>query len=310
MEKRAAALSLLFLTVIVSGCMDTDGGPEKVQGQAIQVTELDITPTEIREGSTVRISMGVRNVGEVESEVQVGQNGKKVLTNYCSDFFSIEENGFSAYSSGNPETEESYNLAPEGELQMNWELEQGGNVPLNGYSCDLKFQVPFNYSVEAFKQIQIKKNEETGGEPQLSSKSSQGPLTIDMRVAGSSLDLNAPVFLEGDRPEVFIGFSNEKLEEGEYQGLISLKEPEISARNIEFEEGECPEEEVGENGEIRLYQGVSAQPIRCDLVYSEGDGEYTLGSTPSIRPEIRVSADYTYTLNVGQRTVEVVYSGN
>ncbi len=309
MEKRTAALSLLFLTVIISGCVDNSGtGIEKTSGQAIQVTELDITPTEIREGSSVRVSMGVRNVGEVESEVQVGENGGKTLTNYCSDFFTI--NDFSSYSSSNPDTEETYDLAPDEEIQMDWELEQQGSVPLNGYSCDMKFQVPFNYSVEAFKQIQIKKNEDAGGEPQLSSKSSQGPLTIDMSVTGSSLDLSSPVFVEGDEPEVFIGFSNEEQEESKYQGLISLKEPNISANNIGFAEGECPEEEVGDNGEIQLYQGQSAQPIRCDLVYSRGDGDYTLGSIPSIRPEISVSADYTYTLNVGERTVEVLYSGN
>ncbi len=307
MEKRTAALSLLFLTVIVAGCTDSNT-TGKVEGQAIRVTQLDITPTQIREDSTVRISMGVRNVGEVSSEVQVGDNGNKILTNYCSDFFTIQENDFSSYSSSNSETQQSYELAPQEEVKMNWELKQEGDVPLNGYSCDMKFQVPFNYSVEAFKQIQIKKNEEVGGEPQLSSKSSQGPLTIDMGVTGSSLQLDAPVFLEGDKPEVLIGFANERVEESKYQGLISLKNPEISANKIEFEEGQCPEE--GDKEEIQLYEGKSAQPIRCDLVYSRGGSDYTLGSMPSIKPEITVSANYTYTLNVGERTVEVLYSGN
>lgn len=308
MEKRTAALSLLFLTVIVSGCSDTNG-TEKVSGQAIKVTQLDITPTpaEIREGSSVRIGMGIKNTGEVESEVLVGENGSKVLTNYCPDFFTI--NDFSAYSSRNSNTAESYELAPqEEEIKLNWELKQEGEVPLNGYSCDMKLQVPFNYSVEAFKQIQIKKNEEIGGEPQLSSKSSQGPLSIDMSVTGSSLDLDSPVFLEGDRPEVFIGFANEQPEESTYQGLISLEEPDISATNIDFVEDECTAE-AAEDGKIQLYQGQSAQPIRCNLNYSRGDGSYTLGSTPSIRPEISVKSNYTYTLNVGEKTVEVLYSG-
>jgi len=100
---------------------------------------------------------------------------------------------------------------------MNWNLDQEGvSVPLNGYSCPVKFQVPFNYTVQAYQQLQIKQ-EDIETEVDLSSQTSKGPLSIAIETIGSSSRTGAPVFLARDSPEALIQIVNEQPEQSVFR---------------------------------------------------------------------------------------------
>lgn len=301
MEKRNLALSLLFLAVIVSGCADNGNG--KVSGKAMAVTGPTIQPSEIMEGASTRISMSVQNAGQIEGEVKVGENGREVLTDYCPDFFSIER--FSAHSSRDSGTSSNYPLQSGETVQMNWELQQEGeNVPLTGYSCPMTFQVPFDYSVQAYQQIQIKQEDTSSGDVQLASQTSEGPLTILIETIGSSSTRGAPVFLKDDRPEALIQLVNEEPDESSYRGVVELNNLEVEASGVDLEPlDDC--RGYSEEESIKLFHGKS-QVIRCDIT----NPSEALGSDPSVRAEISASADYTYIRSLDSQTVEVEYSGN
>lgn len=293
MEEQKLALSLLFAVVVVSGCADSGG---KVSGEAISVTGPTLQPSEIREGASVQASMRVQNTGNIQGEISVGDNGREVLTDYCPDFFSIAD--FRSSSSRDSETLSSYQLNPGETIQMNWELNQEGvDVPLNGYSCPVKFQVPFDYSVEAYQQMLIKK-EDTETEVDLTSQTSEGPLSIAISTIGSSSRSGAPVFLERDSPEVLIQIVNEQPEQSVFRGVMRVTDLEIESTGVELGEN-C--QDIDEP--IKIDRNHLSEIIRCEV---EGD----LGDSPSKRAEISASADYTYVKNIGSRTVDVKYSGN
>jgi len=293
MEKQRLVLSLLFLAVVISGCVDSG---RKVSGEAISVTGPTVQPSEIREGASVQASMRVENTGEIPGQVIVGENGREVLTDYCPDFFSI--NRFQASSSRDPSTSENYDLNPGEAVQMNWALDQEGvNVPLNGYECPIKFQLPFNYTVQAYQQLQIKQRDiET--EVDLSSKTSKGPLSIAIETIGSSSKTGAPIFLKGDNPEALIQIVNEQPEGSVFRGVIKVRNLNIESSGVELGEG-CKNIEEP----IKIDRNQMSDIIRCDI-------NMDLGESPSSRAEISASADYTYVKNTGSRTVEVKYSGS
>ena len=344
MQDRHLILSLLVFTVTVSGC--TGGGSQGTQDQgnkAVAVEQLKVTPSEIFADGTVRIRMSVRNIGELPAQVKVGSDdnggidGSDVLTNHCPDIFDISD--FSASSSNVSGTEPSYSLAPDYRIRMNWELTQDtGNVPLNGYDCNLRFQVPFDYSVEAFRQIQVKSNSEVQGSEELFAKSSQGPMKIEIQSIGSSAPRGAPTFLQGDNAEIRVQLENKKPDESSYTGTVELQPPVMQARNIEFArvnvsdrvdtaervarrmEGIqasnvdpnemmrlCPDpKDLQESGQIRIYEGKSTV-YSCALNTSLERGGTQL---PSLRGEIFARANYTYVKNIGSRSVRVKYRGN
>lgn len=292
MQEQKLALSLLFLVVIVSGCADGGG---KVSGEAISVTGPTVQPSEIREGASVQAEMEVENTGEIEGQILVGDNGREVLTDYCPDFFSVTD--FQASSTRDSDTSEKYDLRPGEKIQMNWMLDQEGvSVPLNGYDCPVKFQIPFNYSVQAYQQLQIKQ-EDTETEVDLSSKTSKGPLSIAIETIGSSSRTGAPVFLEGDNAEALIQIVNEEPEESVFRGIIRVNDLSIDSSGVELGEG-CKNIEEP----IKIDQNQMSDIVRCDI-------DTDIGESPSDRAEITASANYTYIKNIGSRTVEVKYSG-
>lgn len=298
MERRELGISILFLTVIVSGCIGPSGQQtQQSSGKALTVSGPSIQPSSgtIREDSSVRVSMGVMNTGEMNGTLVAGRNGDQIMTNYCTDVFEITD--YEAQSSQTMDAQESYSLNPDWEAQFNWELQQTGDVPIMGQTCELRFEAPFNYSVDAYRQLQIKRSAEAGGEPQLTSQSSKGPLAINIELIGSSSEQGAPVFIEEDSIEVLVRFSKKQSEDSPYQGLIDISNPELEAKGIDIDRDSC---EIPE--QIIMYEGDS-QVIRCDLDYGGSIG------SPSITPQISVNADYKYTKDVPSRTVEVEYSG-
>lgn len=345
MDQRSVTLSLFVLTVIVSGCTGGGGGQgTQDQGnQAVVVEQLEVTPTEIFEGGTVRVRMAVRNAGSLPAQVSVGTDdnggldGSDVLTNHCPDIFDITD--FSASSSNVSGTEPTYTLAPDYRIRMNWELTQNtGNVPLNGYDCSLRFQVPFDYSVEAFRQIQVKDNSEVQGTEELFAKSSRGPMKIELQTIGSSAPRGAPTFLEGDNAEVLVQLENKKPDDSSYTGTVELQPPIMEARNLEFAEVNvsdskvdvaeriarrsssfdvsdvssgatielCPNPaDVPADGDVRIYEDKS-KVYRCTLDWDLEQGGVEV---PSIRGEVFARANYTYVKSVGSRSVRVKYRG-
>lgn len=294
MQQQKLALSLLFLAVIVSGCVDNGGG--KVSGEAITVNGPTIQPSEIREGASVQASVSAENTGEIASDIIIGENGRQVMTDYCTDFFNI--NRFQSSSSRNSETAEYYDLNPGERVQMNWELAQEGvSVPLNGYSCPVKFQIPFNYSVQAYQQLQIKQ-EDIETEVDLSSQTSEGPLSIGIETIQSSSRSGAPVFLARDSPEALIQIVNEQPEESVFRGLMRVTDLEIDSSGVELGD-DCKNIEEP----ITIDRNQMSDIIRCDI-------NYDLDGSSSKRAEISATAEYTYVKNIGSRTVEVEYSGN
>jgi hypothetical protein len=329
------------LTCTVSGCIGPggDSGPTGQGGhQAVSVEELDITPNEIFEDGTVRIRMTVRNVGTLPAELNISADsddvkGNNVLTNHCPDIFDITD--FSATSDNVSDTEPSYLLAPGYRARMNWELTQNtGNVPLAGYDCNLRFEVPFKYSVEAFRQIQIKNGSDVQGTDQLFAKSSKGPMKIELQSVGSSAPSGAPTFLQGDNADIRVQLENKvDDDDSSFTGTVELQPPVMDARNVNFSEVNvsdrvdtaeriagrmenkdesdvregkmmslCPDpKDLQRDGRIRLYEGKSTV-FSCLI-------DYDLDGAPSLRGEIFAEADYTYVKSLGSRTVKVKYRG-
>ena len=309
-----AGLLVFSLIVIASGCGGGGNSTDQSSSQAIAVEGPTVEPASIREGSNVRAQLNIQNVGNIASDVEVksensdSNKGTSVLTNYCPDMFDIAD--FRGSSTTTSEDQGTYTLEPEHSLQLNWNLEQTGGVPLNGYDCEMSFQVPFTYRVDAFKQVQIKSDADTETAEELNSKSSNGPLLVYIETIGSSASEGAPVFLgpdedtnrQGDSPEALIQLENQQPEDSAFQGLMEVETPEIETsgglNGIDIGE-DC---NIDPDDEIVIYNGES-QVIRCDLEYGSISG-------PSITGQIDVSVDYKYIKNVGSQNVEVTTTGN
>lgn len=312
MDQRLAALSALFSVIVVSGCVGGGGGQgtESQGGQAIAVNQISVQPQEIFQGSNVRVRMSLTNVGELPAKLLVARSGAssntggQILTSYCPDIFDVES--FSASSSNVSSTQRTYMLEPDYSVRMNWNLEQtGSNVPLNGYDCNLRFEVPFNYSVEAFRQIQVKDDPEVQGSEELFAKSSQGPMKLEIQAIGSSAPSGAPTFLKNDSGEVLVQLVNKEPSEGSFLGTVSLGPPNIFARGMKFE-NQCPSDEsIPESGTISLFQGQS-KIFRCNIDWSNHDFDLA----PSLRGEVFARANYTFVKSAGTRGVRVRYRGN
>jgi hypothetical protein len=306
-----AGLILFALIVVASGCGGNGGGDDTSQdsSQAIAVEGPTIQPTEIYEGSSVRAQLNARNVGNIASDVRVGKegtgsnnDGTRVLTNHCPDMFDIAE--FRSSSSTTSSDKEVYTLEPGHSLQLNWNLQQSGGVPLNGYRCEMNFQVPFTYQVDAFQQVQVKSQEDAETAEELSSKSSNGPLLVYIEVIGSSAPEGSPVFLgpegnrEGDNPEALIQLENQQPEQSAFQGLMEIEAPEVEVTGG-LDSIDCG---LDPNEEIVIYNGES-DIIRCNVTYGNIQG-------PSITGQIQTSVDYTYIKNVGSQQVQVNSDGS
>jgi len=307
MNQRKVILSLLATVIVISGCTGGGGGNQEAEDQgntAISVQNLQVEPAEIFAGSNTRIRMSFENVGELPAEIKLGEDGENVLTNHCPDIFDVKS--FTASSSNISTTLEQrpYILDSDYQMRLTWNLEQSSdNVPLNGYRCNLRFKVPFNYSVDAFQQIQIKQDSEVEGSDELFSKSSEGPMKLEIESIGSSSPQGAPTFLEDDSPEVLVQLENKEPEKGAYSGTMELGMPTIEAEGVKFgndtHDMQCPR--TGDvEATLQLYQSQS-KIFRCPI-------NWTLNS-PSKRAEISASADYAFIKDAGTKEVEVRYRG-
>lgn len=241
MSYRRSVIMVLFAAFISTGCTGGGSSTDSFGNQAINVESIQVTPQEISAGSNVRIRMSLSNVGEIPAEVQVGNEeakenkGSRILSNACPDIFEITE--FSASTTNSSETKKSYDLAPGYKARLNWKLSQNSeDVPLNGYTCKFSFKVPFDYSVEAFRQIQIKENPDVPGAENLFAKSSKGPMKLTLETIGSSSPSGTPVFLDDDSAEILVQLENKNPSKSSYTGTVELGPPRLEARgNLKFD---------------------------------------------------------------------------
>lgn len=317
MGNRVLLTGIIMVSLISSGCMNGGGGGgPKIGpgGKTITVTDFGIQPKEIRSGYDTQIQLGLINTGVMDADVTVGDKGKKILRNYCPDIFTISD--WNSYSSRSASVQDSYTLKPGEELQMSWTLKNSntGSVPVYGYKCSISMQIPFDYSVSAYQQLQVKRNSEIQGTTTLESRTSRGPLNLNVEMIGSSSDKGNPTFIQGDTMEVLIQMENTAPDESSYQGLVNLTDPTIetsenfrinkSSCNVDLKEsktGMADSVTVDEN--LRLYQGDS-RIVRCEIAM---DGEMT---APSIRGQIESKVNYTYIKDLGESKIEVKYGGN
>lgn len=298
MRKSKVALLILAITITVSGCSINGGnGSESSPGDAIAVDRFELTPQQIYSGSTVAATLQVTNVGNTEAEINVGERGTNVLKSYTPDLMKITN--FTASSSAVGRTQEEYTLRPDESLSMNWDLHQYDEDRIRFYAdqtIDMTFQIPFDYTVEAYKQFQIKESRDTESLDTLASASSDGPMDVHIEMIGSSSSHGSPVFLSQDNIQVRIRFINNDAEEGDGVGLIDIQDPEIKALgDTELEDCNTPDN-------IQV-SADSSTTITCNVNFENSDVD------PSLQDEIQVSADYTFTKTISKDHITVQYRG-
>lgn len=304
----------MSLVVLASGCVHSSGGGETItEGpESVAVQELSVTPTEIFEGQPVRASLTAFNAGNIEAEVGVGENGGQILEDYCTDLFNLKE--FGASSSRSSEIQNSYMLKPGEKINARWTLQQEGHVPIYNKRCNMEFSVPFNYSVESYRQVQIKRDRDVSGSSQLSSESTTGPMALAIdTLSGSTGKKGTYVLSENgdDRINVLIQLINKNPEEELNKGLVDVDKNSFYVRatdplqlDEEFRNGEWkpngydPARCDMPDADIRMMQGRSVT-ISCEIpLDSEID-------SPSVISEISAGTGYTYIKNAGQVEVTV-----
>lgn len=302
-------LALVGLVIITSGCIDGGEETQSEGTQAIGVNELSVTPSTIYADSSTTAILHIENTGLLDANLTIDSEwsqddthpnyGDRLLTNRCRDIFEVDE--FTARGPGD-QSKDRYSLPSGTEARFSWSLStRNANVPIQGLSCNMKFEVPFDYSVSAYRQLQFLENRQIQGVTNLDSRSSRGPMAINIETIGSTSQQGSSTFVQGDNAEVIVTLKNQVEEGSSYTGFIQAEVPEIEASGFDFE-SDCQ----GAQGEetITMYEGGS-QPIRCSI-----SDEVFENINSSSRGEVRVTADYTYVKDLRSKKVEVEYRGN
>jgi hypothetical protein len=307
MNTYAKSLLIILAVIVTSGCINGGSQTSSTGANAISVEELSVTPQKIRAGSSTNIILRLRNSGTLNTTVKINSEsgslegdpfGDRILTNRCVDLFKVEE--FTVTGPGEEfKKDKGYKLEPGAKVSLRWVLDNADadRVPLTGFDCNLKFQIPFDYSVNAFRQIQILETRETTGVEGLQSKSSAGPMKLNIATIGSTSERGPSTIIKGDNAEAIINLENQKGESTAFTGLIETEAPDITASNIKLENCNIRGEQ------FVMYEGESRR-IRCDIKYDLGENQ------DRKRGRIDAETEYTYIKKLGEKTVEVEYRGN
>lgn len=326
MDEATLTAILLLSALVTSGCMGGGGGNEGglnvgPGGKTITVTNFEVQPRDLLSGSNAQINVGIVNTGSKPANVTVGEEGKEILTNYCEgDIFRIQD--FNAVSTGSEENEGTYSLRPGGELDLSWNIINiDESVPPYGLRCPLGLQIPFDYGVSAYQQLEVKRDREVQGATSLRSRTSEGPLNINMEVTGSA---EAPSFLKGDTMEILLQMENNAPDESSYQGLVDIRKPVIESSerflinrtscNLRTETDSGLTRQIKIDRKMRLYEGQS-RVVRCRVHLSQSEsgtdivGDSESMDVPSVRGQITSSVNYTYVKDLGETEIEVESRG-
>ena len=289
--KTARVIILLAAIIVSSGCASNDTGQN-----GITVQSISVEPKEIRTGNDVTVSAKVENTGLLEGDIYAGEeNGNNILTNYCPDYFNVAEFTASKEGEGN-----SYTLKEGDLIEFNWRLNQYNKdkIPMleGGMPCDLKFQIPFNYSARAYKQIQVLEDDDVKTETKLASEVTSGPFTFDMRLIGGLSDKSNTI-VKGDDNSIYItAYNRQREEDTKYRGIVERGDIKIDSSGLFEIDKNCLDNPTLADGDEEIY--------RCDLNISE-----EFFNPPSSRGEITLKSNYTYVRDIGERTVTVKHRG-
>jgi len=202
-DKNLIILSLTALVVLSSACTNpSDEGPES--DKSVEIHSLDVSPDEVYDEGYVTARLELENAGELPAKIDVGKNGENILNDHCPDVLGLEKEGSfqkapeEYFNEGSKNTAE---LQPGEGLTLQWRLKQKGEVPLYGKKCDLNFQVPFEYKVSAYRQLQFKSSENVEGSD-LTWESSSGPMVFDIETISGTGDEGRHTFIEGPEKEL------------------------------------------------------------------------------------------------------------
>ncbi|MFB6203270.1 MAG: hypothetical protein ABEK01_02155 [Candidatus Nanohaloarchaea archaeon] len=315
MQERLAALSLLFLAVVGSGCIH-DGGDNVVGDTgAITIQEFSAGSNSVMEGAHTIVDLEIRNTGEIPAEISIARQdvpqdqiaGRKLLSNYCPGVFTLSPENFEVSTSVTDMKRHTYTLKPEDRAKFQWRLTATGDIPQQPIECDVTANIVFNYSVTAYKQLQIKNTTETNTLTGLESRSSRGPLNIYVEMVGSSAEENRDsVLIHGDSVDILLQIEDTENKKGAYNSLYRIYgdfEEQITATR-----GEVTNCSAGGDNEITMVEGES-ETIRCDYMYP-GQAEGEPLPAKSIRTQISANLDYQYRKEVGPITIEVKNRGS
>lgn len=276
-----------------SGCISNGGG------QGISVETISAEPEEIMAGNDLTVILEVENSGLLEGRVFPGNQNKNILTNYCPDIFKITETDVNTIKAVE-DSEKGYLLKEGGKLQFSWELLQEGpaEIPPTGFSCDLTFELPFNYSTRSYKQVQIIEDRSVETNAELQSEVSEGPLTFDMEISESRSKKPNTILADDDASLLITSYNKEETDESKYTGSIETSDINLETTGALNIDDTCLQEgrAVLASGEEKIY--------RCDIQVSEQ--EY---NPPSSRGEISAEINYTYIREIGEKTVKVSQRG-
>jgi hypothetical protein len=283
-------LLIVLLVVFSSGCMGGGGG------EGITVDRITVEPQQIKAGNELTVNVEARNSGLLEGKVFPGEEGDNILTNYCPDYFKKEN--FDLTTSSDSEGDNGYNISQGDRIQFRWRLDQkdSARIPLPGYECSFRFEIPFNYSTRSFKQIQVLEDREVETGAELESKVSKGPLKFDMEVIGSSSDRSNTI-IKGENTSLYITAYNSEYDgESDYRGVIEMGDIELDSRGVININEDCLDgTPVLEAGDEKIY--------RCDI---EVKDSY---QAPSSRGEVNAEVGYAYIRDLGSRSVRVSSRG-
>lgn len=223
---------------LAAGCINGGGETQSEGDRAITINELSVTPATITEGSSATAVLRATNTGRLQANLRAGEVGGNVLRDYCRDIFCIpgydcqgDEGGsgiLEGYETSGPEADEdgNYSVSPGQTISFRWNLDtRDANVPLYGQTCNLRFEIPFDYSVEAFRQVQLLSNDNV--EPStVESRSSAGPLKFDIQTVGGTQHPSTYIVGDHDRGRITLQLINQG-QEGYDKGVIDVDEESL-----------------------------------------------------------------------------------
>lgn len=280
--KRKVILVLpLALILFVSGCSflpNGDGGNGN-NGQdltkAIEINNFLLEPSVIYSQGTGNLKLDLTNVGPVNANLDIGDQGNQILVNSCPSLLQIKsfdaiKNGYESVNYG------SLELAPGDSVSFKWNLE--AKKVAQTTQCDLETMLNFDYDLSAYKWVQIRENDmvEPTSRP---GEGTKGPLNVKISFPSGSQHK------VGEQFTVLLYLKNK----GEGEAVID-------SNNINVETdltGSC-------NMPQRKIELDSGESIRfsCDFRKS------SLGGAPSQVYRIDLTADYNY-LKSNKKTATV-----
>lgn len=207
MDKDKIGLLLIAITVIVAGCMDTNGDAEFTQTQGVEITNFTSTPSTVFDTQNANLRMSLTNTGEVDAEnvqaeifnVPFGDNEEQEWEgDQLINFDTLRPADVEAGIPATPR-ERTITLSPPN-------LDSGVTIPY-----DFMARVSFDYSTTGVTEIQLmgeqRFQDTSEARTQPSMDNSAGPIQMEIQTrtpivyyggGSTSSDLCVVIRNEGD----------------------------------------------------------------------------------------------------------------